>query len=309
MELPNRTNCGFSAFGHTNTVYSVCTDGLLIVSGGLDKTIRIWDLHTGRHIGKTIKNDCGISVVVLSNNGRIVAGVGLEVCIWDIETSSPISTMTGHTSLVNTVALSPDNSRIASGGVDCSIRLWDTQTYTQIGKFNGHTGIIWSASFSHDGRYIASCSLDKTVRIWNSGTGQLIDLQGHTNCVTSVSFTPDNQLISGYSGTIHIWSQSVPKEWTKLSEQITSMELTSSTHSVGNSALHSFSLAGNPYVVAACYSTDYTLYAASTLDVHVSLWHIERESFMGAEHTYASHSSSEVVHGSDYYVVLRVHGT
>ena len=45
-----------------------------------------------------------------------------------------------------------------------------------------------------------------------------------------------------------------------------------STHYAGYSAHHTISLAGNPYIVAACYFPDYTLYVASTLDGHGLLW-------------------------------------
>ena len=271
---------GSPLWGHAAGVVSVCTDGQLIVSCGFDQTIRIWDLDTGEHIGDPINVGHSVYAVALSNKGRIVAGVGEQVCVWDVKTRSSISSMTGHTFYVSSVALSPDHSRIASGSDDGSIRLWNAQSYEQIGKLHGHTNTIWSLSFSQDGRWIASGSDDNTVRVWNSHTGQLIvpPLQGHTDSARSVAFTPDNhQLISGSDDkTLRIWSKSVHKEWPKLSEQITSIRLAQTTHSAGHSASHTISLAGNPSVIAACYSPDYTLYAASTLDGHLSLWHIER---------------------------------
>ena len=154
-----------SLWGHTGRVMSVCTeDGRLIISGSEDATIRMWDLNTGEQIVEPIENDGSVYVVALSNNGRIVAAVGQQVCVWDMKTSRQISLMTGHTSTVYSVALSPDNRRIASGSAD-GIRLWDAQTYTQIGKFNGHKGIVLSVSFSHDGRSLASGTDDMTVRV------------------------------------------------------------------------------------------------------------------------------------------------
>src|SRR4051812_39909795 len=45
---------------------------------------------------------------------------------------------TGHTSLVNTVAFSPDGKILASGGGDNAVRLWDVETGREIKSLVGH---------------------------------------------------------------------------------------------------------------------------------------------------------------------------
>jgi WD40 repeat protein len=57
-----------------------------------------------------------------------------------------------------------------------------------------------------------------------------------------------------------------------LSEQITTIHLSQHTRSTPDPSSNVISLEGNPSVVAACYSPDRTLYAASMLDGRVSLW-------------------------------------
>ena len=142
LDLSNRTSSGFSAF-RAHGFCTVCvTYGRLIVSGSLDETIRIWNLTTGKHIDDPINAGLSVYTVVLSDDGHIIAGAGEEVCVSDLQTRDRISSMTGHTFNVRSVALSPDNSRIASGSVDSNIGLWDAQTYAQVGIFNGHTDTI-----------------------------------------------------------------------------------------------------------------------------------------------------------------------
>ena len=259
--------------GHTGSVRSVWTDGRLVISGAMDKTIRIWDLTYHTQIGSPINVGDAVIAMAVSNDGRIVTEVKNAVCVWNVKMRSRIASMKGHTSAVFAVAFSPDDSRIASGSSDTSIRLWDAQSYTLIGKFTGHTQPVCSLSFSPDGRWVTSGGTDESVRIWHCNTGRLIDppLQGHTDGVKSVAFSPDAcQIISSsWDNTYRLWSKSTMKEWPKLSEQITTIHLSQKTHST---APHLISLDGNPYVVSACYSPDHTLYAASTLDGHVSLW-------------------------------------
>jgi WD40 repeat protein len=117
--------------GHACAVNSVAfsQDGNSIVSGSVDKAIRIWD----------------------ANTGEITAG--------------PFE---GHTDWVWSVAFSPDSKRVVSGSVDKTIRILDVETRKTIaGPFEGHTDSIFAVAFSPDGKRVVSGSRDKTIRIWN----------------------------------------------------------------------------------------------------------------------------------------------
>jgi len=266
---------GSPFLGHTSYVTSVCTDGQRIVSGSKDKTIRIWSCDTRQLIGAPI--DVGGNVVVaLSSDGHIGAGVGLYIHILHIETRRHIASMKGHTNVVLTVVFSPDGSRIASGSWDKTVRIWDVQTGRQTQKHDGHEGGVVSVVFSSDGQWIASGSTDRAIRIWDSKTGQLVglSLKGNMNFVNSLCFSPDTfQLISSsYDYTIRIWSALA--KWQKPAQQITTIHL--SRHPV-SSPMGRISLEGNPSVISACCSPDGSLYAASTLDGHISIWNMNRE--------------------------------
>src|SRR5512137_1733355 len=76
--------------GHTAAVTSVCFSqaNSLLASGAMDKTVRIWDVASGR----TLK--------ILS----------------------------GHTRTVWSVAFSPDGTKIVSGAGDATVKIWDVAT-------------------------------------------------------------------------------------------------------------------------------------------------------------------------------------
>ena len=63
------------------------------MSGSHDKTVRLWDVATGKQVPPTLE---------------------------------------GHTSWVNSVAFSPDGKQVVSGSGDKTVRLWDVATGQQV---------------------------------------------------------------------------------------------------------------------------------------------------------------------------------
>lgn len=114
----------------------------------------------------------------------------------------------GHNGRALTAAWSPDSTRIASGGGDCTVQVWKAIPSETLLTYRGHSAWVKSLSWSPDGTRIASAGADTTVHIWDAQTGiPLFIYNNHTNIVTSVAWSPDGKCIAsgGYDKVVHIW--------------------------------------------------------------------------------------------------------
>jgi WD40 repeat protein len=67
-----------------------------------------------------------------------------------------------------------------------------------------------TSAFSPSGQLLASGNFDKTIKMWNVQTGkELCTLNGHTQLVLSVAFTPDDKFLISVdnAGIIKIWQR------------------------------------------------------------------------------------------------------
>jgi len=168
LENPLR---GTSGGGVLAVAYS--PNGRGIISGSIDKTIRIWDAETGAAIGKPLNGHTGsVQSVTYSPNGRhIISGsMDTTIRIWDAKTGAAVGKpLEGHTESVQSVTYSPDGQYIIFGSVDRTFRIRDAETGTAVGRpLEGHTWAVYSVAYSPDGRHIVSGSGDHTIHIWDS---------------------------------------------------------------------------------------------------------------------------------------------
>ncbi len=161
----------------------------------------------------------GLCVKVALSLGRSLRPLGrpeagdLTIRLWDVSSGKFMRTFEGHTAMVNSVAFSPDDRFVLSGGggYDRTLRLWDSASGRCIRIFKGHTALLNSVAWSPDGRFALSGSNDKTLRLWEVSSGKCLrTFEGHTDSVNSVSWSPDGRFALSASGdkTLRLWEVS-----------------------------------------------------------------------------------------------------
>lgn len=123
--------------------------------------------------------------------------------VWDLESNDYRHLLTGHSSFVKALALSPDGRTLFSGSHDHTIRLWDTQSGQCLRVMEGHTNSVDALAFSPDGQTLYCQSVDN-VRAWNPQTGEHLQ----TLPKDSINFTRPMagvQTTQTDTGAVHFW--------------------------------------------------------------------------------------------------------
>lgn len=159
----------------------------LLVTCSDDKSLRLWNLDTGRQVGKPLL---------------------------------------GHSDYVLRVAVSPDGRWIVSGERDGSILAWEVPTTEKQSvpvpdKFKGHKRDVWSVVFAPDNKTFASASYDKTVCVWQRETGKISLGPFQTSGEAySVSYSPDgSKLAAGTEAYIMLWDTTSGEELLKIKQR------------------------------------------------------------------------------------------
>lgn len=190
---------------------AISSEHKIIVGGGW-KTIRIWNLDTGKLIDTINAHSHWVLSVAISSNGQYLVSSSIDktVKLWSLKTKINLHTFTGHTSWVNVLKITPDNQTLISGSADKTIKVWNLEKNELVHTFKGHTGWISCLAISSDSKFLVSGSTDKTIKVWNLTQKQLLrTLEEHSDWIQNVAISSDNQsLVTGSrDGIIKIWQK------------------------------------------------------------------------------------------------------
>lgn len=185
-----------SLAGHKGEVSSVAVsrDGRTALSGGHDRTLRLWDTETGNLVRVMEGHGDRVTSVDLCPDGKwaVSSGGDGSVIFWNTGPDRKPKVMGAHRGAANAVALTYDHAFAVSAGSDGTVRLWDTRTGREIRSLRGHQGAALGVALSRDGRLALSCGEDRTARLWNIATGKPVRVfSGHEDGVTSGAFNQD----------------------------------------------------------------------------------------------------------------------
>jgi hypothetical protein len=197
---------------HSGPVYAIAIspDGLILVSGSQDNTIKIWALETGDLLHTLTEHRGPVRAIAITPDGQtLISGAGdATIKIWDLETGELQNTLTDHTRLVRGLAIAPSGKTLASASWDQTLKIWDLTTGELQNTLMGHTNLVVSVAISPDGSTLVSGSDDDTIKIWDLSTGEeLATLTNHRSDVFSLVFSLDGKTLvsASWDQTIQVW--------------------------------------------------------------------------------------------------------
>jgi WD40 repeat protein len=210
--------------GHEGRVSDLLfLQGGRLASDGMDGTIRVWDVKTGRQLHKLTDRGDPMLWLTASSDGRwLAAATSLrgprgvcEVLLWDLGTGRehrrlPLGREDGATQLAfswDSRFLAAVGGRSRPGGPR-EIKVWDAGSGKEWRSFEGLKEWECSVAFSPDGRTLATGGFECSLCLWELATGRRRHaFAGHENQVFSVAFSPDGRLLASSSveAPVYVW--------------------------------------------------------------------------------------------------------
>ncbi len=201
---------------------NVSTDGKrLIAANSQEKTVRLWDLESGREVqspqpgGKlgplvdlNLHGGLLWSAAFLPGTDDVLTVGGSDARLWDAKTGREKMSFSRHDAVAS-AHFSPKGDLIVTGSWDGSAKIWNATTGKVVRKLEGgHTSFVNTAVFSPDGQFILTASDDGTAKLWNVATGEVTkSLDGHKDRVRWATFSTDGRFIITTSSdeTARLW--------------------------------------------------------------------------------------------------------
>ncbi len=156
--------------GHTEGVTSLAlsADGETLISGSADRTIKVWNLSTGKEVRTLTGHTQEIWSLALSADGETLVSGSYDrtIKVWKLSTGKQVRTLTGHTEGISSVALSVDGETLVSGSEDRKIKVWNLSTGTDVQTLADQASSFLRVALSTDGETLVSTSGDHTIEVW-----------------------------------------------------------------------------------------------------------------------------------------------
>lgn len=190
--------------GHQMGVWAMVPWEDILVSGGCDRDVRVWNMANGMSVHTLRGHTSTVRCLKMSDAKTAISGSrDTTLRVWDLTTGACTNVLMGHQASVRCLEIHGD--LVVSGSYDTTAKIWSISTGQCLRTLQGHFSQIYAIAF--DGHRIATGSLDTSVRIWNphDGTCQAI-LQGHTSLVGQLQMRGNTLVTGGSDGSVRVWS-------------------------------------------------------------------------------------------------------
>ncbi|KAG0020813.1 cross-pathway control WD-repeat protein cpc2 [Podila clonocystis] len=170
--------------GHTEWVscvrFSPNPANPVIVSGGWDKVVKVWELTKCKLRSNHIGHTGYINTVTVSPDGSLCASGGKDgiTMLWDLNEGKHLYSLEGKgDDIINALVFSPNRYWLCAATTSC-IKIWDLESksvvdelkpeFAHVGKKSNPPYAV-SLAWSADGQTLFAGYTDNDVRVWTVG--------------------------------------------------------------------------------------------------------------------------------------------
>ena len=189
-------------------------DGTLLVSGGMDANIRLWNIETQEQIHAFTTHNLAVISVDFSPDGTFLASASYDdtVRVWNIKKKRQVASLDTQNLFASEpqhVLFSPNDSLVAISVIKGQLILWDFQTQ-KIRRQIDHQMIFPSIALSADGKTLLSIAPGDRgdLKFWDVETGKQLAIQQNTQNKRLIAH-PNRNLVASFSW----WSPAPVRLW------------------------------------------------------------------------------------------------
>jgi WD40 repeat protein len=163
---------------YDSKINSICVspDGKFLAGGSVNGKVIVWNLASNK---STVLYESDNSIQVLKYNrtgSRIIFGNKTGTLgIINLRTNK-IYTIKAHTARITDIALSPDNTLLATASYDGTIKIWNANNLNiRPVEIRAHEAWAHSLAFDRNGRYLVSGDTQDRIFVWASRTDYMAD--------------------------------------------------------------------------------------------------------------------------------------
>lgn len=187
-------------------------DGTRAVTGGTDKTVRIWDLEKGIDVRQLAGHTTTVNCVDWLADGQTVVSADYAgvINVWNVESGEVSATFLAAND-VRAMLVVGNGDQLVVGVRQKEevghIQVWNLRSKRQVRHFQTDAP-VWAVDVSPDGKWIASGGAGGQIELRKFRGDHVRPLGSHGQLVTCVRFSPDGKLLlsSGFDGAIRFWN-------------------------------------------------------------------------------------------------------
>ncbi|XP_067634792.1 protein groucho isoform X2 [Eurosta solidaginis] len=166
-------------------------DGRTLIVGGEASNLSIWDLAspTPRIKAELTSAAPACYALAISPDSKVCFSCCSDgnIAVWDLHNEILVRQFQGHTDGASCIDISPDGTRLWTGGLDNTVRSWDLREGRQLQQHD-FSSQIFSLGYCPTGDWLAVGMENSHVEVLHASKSDKYQLHLHESCVLSLRF-------------------------------------------------------------------------------------------------------------------------